>query len=60
MSNKKKESYVKATREGRLYIKTSDFFKQGKIQKTIEILLDSEIVKEIEERKIRKAELQGA
>ncbi len=47
----KKESIVKATKEGRLYIKTSDFFKQDKIQKTVADLLKSDIVKEIENRK---------
>ena len=47
----KKESIVKVTKEGRLYIETSDFFKQDKIQKTVADLLKSDIVKEIENRK---------
>lgn len=53
----KKENIVKATKEGRLYIKTSDFFKQAKVQKTIADLLKSDIVKEIENRK--KLKLQN-
>ena len=53
----KKENIVKATKEGRLYIKTSDFFKQDKIQKTVADLLKSDIVKEIENRK--KLKLQN-
>ena len=53
----KKENIVKATKEGRLYIKTSDFFKQVKVQKTVADLLKSDIVKEIENRK--KLKLQN-
>lgn len=53
----KKENIVKATKEGRLYIETSDFFKQAKIQKTVTDLLKSNIVKEIENRK--KLKLQN-
>ncbi|MGJ1205674.1 hypothetical protein [Sphingobacterium lactis] len=44
-----KENFVVATKEGRLYIKTSDFFKQKKIKETIEKLKNSKIVKQIEE-----------
>ena len=47
----KKEDIVKSTKEGRLYIKTSDFFKQVKIQNTVNDLLNSDIVKDIEARK---------
>jgi hypothetical protein len=54
MANTKKENIVKSTRQGRLYIKTSDFFNQERIQKTISILLKSDIIKEIEERKKTK------
>ena len=47
----KKENIVKSTKEGRLYIKTADFFKQEKIQKTVNDLLNSDIVRDIEARK---------
>ncbi len=60
MSTERKNKFVKATKEGRLYIKTSDFFKQKDIKDTIKILLDSDLIKEIEERKLRKAELEKA
>ena len=45
----KKENFVVATKEGRLYIKTSDFFKQTKIKDTNEKLKNSKIVKKIDE-----------
>jgi hypothetical protein len=51
MVSNKKENIVKSTKEGRLYIKTSDFFKQVKVQKTVDDLLKSDIVKDIEARK---------
>ena len=51
---KKKENYIKATKEGKLYIETSDFFKQDKIKKDIEELLSSEIIKNIDQRNINK------
>jgi hypothetical protein len=60
MSTERKNNFIKATKEGRLYIKTSDFFKQKDIKDTIKILLDSDLIKEIEERKLRKAELEKA
>lgn len=60
MSAERKNKFIKATKEGRLYIKTSDFFKQKDIKDTIKILLDSDLIKEIEERKLRKAELEKA
>lgn len=60
MSTERKNKFIKATKEGRLYIKTSDFFKQKDIKDTIKILLDSDLIKEIEERKLRKAELEKA
>lgn len=50
-SNKNKDSYVKATNEGRLYIETVDFFKVDKVQKMVATLMDSGIYKQIEERK---------
>ncbi|WP_343539278.1 hypothetical protein [Sphingobacterium thalpophilum] len=46
----KKENFVVATTEGRLYIRTVDFFKQDKIKETIERLKNSKIVKEIDEK----------
>ena len=57
MTSNKKENIVKSTKEGRLYIKTSDFFKQVKVQKTVDDLLKSDIVKDIEARK--KLKLQS-
>lgn len=48
--DKGKKSYVKATREGRLYMENSAFFKQKKIQSTIKDLLQSDIIREMEER----------
>lgn len=51
---KMKDDYVKSTESGRLYIETEDFFKQPKIQDTIKRLLNSDIVKGIEERKKNK------
>ncbi len=44
---KHRENFVIATKEGRLYIKSSDFFKQAKIRETIEKLKNSELVKSI-------------
>lgn len=57
MMTNKKENIVKSTKEGRLYIKTSDFFKQEKVQQTVDDLLKSDIVKDIEARK--KLKLQS-
>lgn len=54
MSKEKKEElkdFVKATKEGKIYIKTSDFFHLDKVQETIKKFLDSEVLKKIEERK---------
>lgn len=56
--NDRKENIVKSTKEGRLYIKTSDFFKQRKIQQTVNALLNSDIVKDIEARKKLKLHSQ--
>lgn len=50
MKNSKQDNYVKATREGRLYIKTTDFFKQDKVRETITRLKNSTIVKEIDKK----------
>lgn len=42
-----KENYIKATKEGKLYIETKDFFKQKRIKEQIVILSNSNIAKEI-------------
>lgn len=47
-NSKTKEDVVIATSEGRLYIKTKDFFKQDKIKETIDRLINSNVVKEID------------
>jgi len=52
--SKKENNIVHATDEGRLYIKTVDFFKQPKIQQTIEDLLSSDIIKNIDSRNSEK------
>ena len=49
-NSSKKDNIVVATNEGRLYIRTSDFFKQEKIRETIEKLKNSKIVKEIDKK----------
>ena len=54
--SKERKDYIKSTESGRLYIETSDFFKQTKIQETVESLLNSDIIKKIDERKKRKVE----
>lgn len=48
-NSNKEENFVKATKEGRLYIRSIDFFKQEKIKETIEKLKKSKIVKQIDE-----------
>lgn len=50
------ERFVRSTKEGRLYIKTSDFFKQKKVKETIHTLLKSDIIKEIDKRQSEKKE----
>jgi hypothetical protein len=42
---------IKATKNGKLYIETFDFFNQPKIKRTIQLLLESKLVKDIEIRK---------
>ena len=42
------DEIIKSTREGRLYIRTKDFFRQQKIQKMVFALLESDLVKDIE------------
>ncbi len=46
-ANADNKNFVKATKEGRLYIPTSDFFKQQKVKDLLEKLLDSPLYKEI-------------
>lgn len=47
---KNSKKYIRATKEGRLYIKTEDLLKSEKVKKTIAKLLDSDIVREIEKK----------
>lgn len=51
-NNKQKKmndnNYIKATKYGKLYIETKDFFKIKKVQETIKKLLKSNIVKNID------------
>ncbi|MNK05430.1 hypothetical protein D3C87_233120 [compost metagenome] len=42
------EEVIQSTRDGRLYIRTKDFFRQQKIQKMVFALLESDLVKDIE------------
>lgn len=51
MATDQNENIIHSTKEGRLYITTSDFFGQEKIKQTINDLLDSDIIKKIDERK---------
>ena len=53
MATENNENIIHSTKEGRLYINTSDFFGQEKIKQTINELLDSDIIKKIYERKRR-------
>lgn len=46
----KDTSPIKATESGRLYIETADFFNIPKIRQTIRQLLESDLVKEIDNR----------
>lgn len=55
-SNKDKSAVI-ATSEGRLYIKTVDFFKQEKIIKTIRKLKNSKIVKQLDSRFQQKSDI---
>ena len=42
---------AKATKEGRLYLTTRDFFNQEKVQRLLEKLQDSSVYKKIETEK---------
>ena len=46
--NFKKRNIVKSTKSGRLYIETTDFLNQSKVKATIELLLKSDLIREIE------------
>jgi hypothetical protein len=46
----KKGNIVKSTKSGRLYIETTDFLKQNKVQSTIELLLKSDLIKNIDRK----------
>lgn len=48
------KNIVKTNKEGRMWIDTSDFLHQDKIKETIKKLLDSKIIKEIDESKRKK------
>lgn len=54
MSKSKKVSYVKSTKEGRLYIPTSDFFKQEKVKDMVDKLINSSVYKDIAAQKEHK------
>ncbi len=43
------DEIIQSTKEGRLYIRTQDFFRQKKVQKIIFELLESDLIKGIEE-----------
>jgi chromosome segregation and condensation protein ScpB len=51
MAIENQKNIIHSTKEGRLYIEISDFFGQEKIQQTIKELMNSDIIKKIEERK---------
>jgi hypothetical protein len=50
------DEIIQSTREGRLYIRTQDFFRQKKVQKIIFELLESDIVKDIEDYQKKREE----
>lgn len=47
---------IQSTKEGKLFITTSDFFKQKEIIRTINGMLKSKLIKDIEKRKLWKCE----
>lgn len=49
---KAKKTVVRTTKEGRVYIRTKDFFKQDRVQVLVRRLKDSSIVKTIEKEKL--------
>lgn len=54
--NRTKNNYdiIRATSEGRLYIKSSDFFGLEKIKNAISKLNDSQLIKDIDSKKKQK------
>lgn len=50
---RKKRNIVKSTKSGRLFIETTDFLKQKKVKNTIEFLLESDLIKEINKKNRR-------
>jgi hypothetical protein len=50
------DEIIQSTREGRLYIRTKDFFRQEKVQQIILNLLESDLVKEIEDYQKKREE----
>ena len=48
------KNIVKSTKGGRLYIETQDFLLQEEVKETIETLMDSDLIKEIDKRKKTK------
>lgn len=50
----KKEKIFQTTSSGRLYINTSDFFKQAKVQQMIKDLMASDLFKRIEQEKMNR------
>lgn len=50
----KKKNIYKITSYGSLYMETSDFFRQPKIQQMIKDLMASELFKSIEREKIKR------
>jgi hypothetical protein len=51
---KKKKDIVKSTKSGRLYIETKDYLLQDKVKETIEKLMESDLIKQIDERNSNK------
>ncbi len=49
-------SIIRATKEGRMYIRSIDFFKQKKVQDLIKKLENSIILKEIDKKHSEKIE----
>ncbi len=54
-SRKKKHDIIKVTNNGSLFIEKKDFFKQEKFKKTLNELLDSDIIKNLNNRKLHNS-----
>ncbi len=48
--NQKRENIVKTTKSGRLFIETKDLLEQVKVKETINYLLDSDLIRDIEKK----------